>query len=185
MSGSALPPDTLVWTLLRPDDEPVFKYESMCSGDSPSDEEVTLQQAGSYRLIVNGSEAAAGTYRFTLWPVPAAQQFSIAIGDTIAPDRPRRGAGNIEQPRAQDGYTFTADKGQRVYLDVRECTSNDTLVWTLLRPDDEPVFKYESMCSGDSPSDQEVTLQQAGSYRLIVSGSEASTGTYRVKTQSR
>lgn len=83
---------------------------------------------------------------------------------------------------AQDSYSFTASAGQRINLDVRECTSNGTLVWTLLRPDDEPVFEDESMCSGDSPSDQEnVTLPQAGSYRLIVSSSEASTGTYRVK----
>jgi len=85
----------------------------------------------------------------------------------------------------QDNYTFTADRGQRVYLDVRECDSNGSLVWTLLQPDDEPVFEKETLCSGDSPADKEVTLQQAGSYRLIVSGSEASTGTYRVKTQSR
>jgi hypothetical protein len=145
-----------------------------------------LPQAGSYTLTVSGSDAATGTYRVTLWPVPAPQQFSVAIGDTIAPDRPRRGAGNIEKPGAQDNYTFTASAGQRVNLDVRECASNGTLVWTLLRPDDEPLFEDESMCSGGSPSDQEeVTLPQAGSYRLIVSGSEAATGTYRVKIQSR
>lgn len=55
-----------------------------------------------------------------------------------------------------------------------------------MRPDDEPIFQDESLCSGDTTADQEVTLPQAGSYRLIVSGSEASTGTYRVKIiQSR
>jgi hypothetical protein len=32
-------------------------------------------------------------------------------------------SGSIESPGALDNYTFTADKGQRVYLDVRECTS--------------------------------------------------------------
>ena len=100
--------------------------------------------------------------------------------------RPGPGAGNIERPAAQDNYTFTAREGQRVFLDVTECASNGTLVWTLRRPDDELVFVDESLCSGDSPSDQEeVTLPQAGSYRLIVSGSDAATGTYRVKIQSR
>ena len=63
--------------------------------------------------------------------------------------------------------------------------STGTLVWTLLQPDDEPLFENESLCSGDSPSDKEATLPQAGSYRLIVSGSEAATGTYRIKIQSR
>ena len=177
---------TLVWTLLGPDDEPVFKDQTVCDADSPSDQTVTLPQDGDYRLIVSGSDAATGTYRATLWPVPAPQRFSLAIGDTIAAGRPGPGAGNIERPAAQDNYTFTAREGQRVFLDVTECASVGTLVWTLRRPDDELVFEDESLCSGDSPSDQEeVTLPQAGSYRLIVSGSDAATGTYRVKIQSR
>jgi hypothetical protein len=178
---------TLVWALLRPDDEPVFENETMCSGDTRGDQEdVSLPQAGDYRLIVSGSDSATGTYRVTLWPVPAPQQFSVAIGDTIAAGRPGPGAGNIEKPRAQDLYTFTASKGQRIYLDTTDCASNGTLIWTLLRPDEEPLLQNESMCTGGSPSDQaDVTLPQAGKYRLIVSGSEASTGTYRVKIQSR
>jgi hypothetical protein len=57
--------------------------------------------------------------------------------------------------------------------------------WTLLRPDDEAVFEDESLCDTNSPSDKEVTLPQARDYRLIVSGSDAATGTYRIKTQSR
>jgi hypothetical protein len=176
----------LVWSLRRPDDELVFEDQTVCDGDSPSDLTRKLPQAGSYTLSVSGSDAATGTYRVTLWPVPAPQQFSLAIGDTIAAGRPGPGAGNIESPGAQDSYTFTADKGQQVYLDVRECDSGGTLVWSLLRPDEEPVFENENLCSGGSPSDQEeVTLPQAGSYRLIVSGSEAATGTYRVKIQSR
>jgi hypothetical protein len=60
-----------------------------------------------------------------------------------------------------------------------------SLVWTLLRPDNEAVFEDESLCDTNSPSDKEVTLPQAGDYRLIVSGSDAATGTYRIKTQSR
>ncbi len=175
----------LAWTLLRPDDEPVFEDESLCYTNSPSDKTVKLPQDGSYRLIVSGSDAATGTYRVTLWSVPAAQQFPLAIGDTIAPGRPAKGAGSIESPGAQDNYAFTADKGQRIYLDVRECAANGRLAWTLLRPDDEPVFEDESLCYTNSPSDKEVTLPQAGDYRLIVSGSDAATGTYRVKVQSR
>lgn len=136
-------------------------------------------------MIVRGSDAATGTYRVTLWSVPAPQQFSLAIGDPIAPDQPAKGAGDIEAPAAQDTYAFTADKGQRITLDVRECASSGTLVWTLLRPDDEAVFQDETLCSGDTPSNEEVTLPQAGDYRLIVSSSGAATGTYRIKIQGR
>jgi hypothetical protein len=130
-----------VWTLLRPDDEPVFQDQTVCDANSPSDQTVTLPQDGAYQLTVKGRDDTTGTYRVTLWPVPAPQQFSPAIGDTIAAGRPGRGAGNIESPGAQDRYTFTASKGQRIYLEVRECASSGTLVWTLLRPDDEPVFQ--------------------------------------------
>ena len=176
---------TLAWTLLRPDDEPVFENETLCDTNSPSDLTRTLPQAGSYRLIVSGSHAATGTYRVTLWPVPSPQQFSLKLGDTIAPDQPAKGAGNIEKPAAQDTYAFTADKGQRITLEVTDCASNGTLEWTLWRPDDEPVFQSETLCSGSTPSNQEATLPQAGSYRLVVSGSGAATGTYRFKLQGR
>jgi Caspase domain len=178
---------SLVWRLLRPDEELVFDNETMCSGGTRGDQEdVRLPQAGNYRLAVSGNDSATGTYRVTLWPVPAPQQFSVAIGGTIAPGRPGPGAGNIEKPRAQDHYTFTASKGQRIYLDTTECASSGILVWTLLRPNKEPLLQNESMCSGGSPSDQaDVTLPQAGKYRLIVSGGEAATGTYRVKVHSR
>jgi hypothetical protein len=175
----------LMWTLLRPDEEPVFEDETLCSTGSPSDQTATLPQAGSYQLIVSGSGADTGTYRVTLWSVPDPQRFSVGIGDTIAPDRPGRGAGIIESPGAQDHYTFTAGKDQQVYLDARECPSSGYLMWTLLRPDEEPVFEDETLCSTGSPSDQTATLPQAGSYQLIVSGSGADTGTYRLKIQGR
>jgi Caspase domain len=175
----------LGWTLRQPDDDPVFEDESMCYGNSPSDLTRRLPQAGDYRLIVSGSDGATGTYRVTLWPVPAPQQFSLAIGDTIAPGRPGPGAGNIEKPAAQDIYTFTASAGQQVLFDARECDSTGRLGWTLRQPDDDPVFEDESMCYGNSPSDLTRRLPQAGDYRLIVSGSEAATGTYRVKIESR
>jgi hypothetical protein len=94
--------------------------------------------------------------------------------------------GNIESPGAQDRYSFTARKGQQVYLEVQECASGGSLVWTLLAPDDEAVFKDESLCISGSTYDQGVlTLPQAGRYQLIVNGSDDAKGTYRVKIQSR
>jgi hypothetical protein len=93
-------------------------------------------------------------------------------------------SGNIESPGAQDHYTATGRKGQQLYLDVRECPTG-TLQWTLLRPDEEPVFEDETMCSGGGTYDQTVRLPQAGSYQLTVKGSDDATGTYRVKIQSR
>ena len=178
---------SLVWTLQRPDDEPVFENETMCSGDTRGNhEDVELPQAGSYTLTVSGSDAATGTYRVTLWPVPAPQQFSLAIGDTIAPDQAPPGCGQHRAAKSTGQLHLHRQRGLASQLGRHGVHLRRHPGVDLRRPDDEPVFEDESMCSGDSPSDQEdVTLPQAGDYRLIVSGSEASTGTYRVKTQKR
>jgi hypothetical protein len=45
---------------------------------------------------------------------------------TVLAARSMRVAGNIESPDVQDNYAFTADKGQRIYLDVRECAATGT-----------------------------------------------------------
>jgi hypothetical protein len=174
-------------TLLAPDDEAVFQDQSMCSDGTAASKTVTLPQDGSYELTVQGRDNATGAYRVTLWSVPAAQQFSLAIGDSIIPDRnqPGPGAGNIESPGAQDRYSFTGRKGQQIYLDVRECPAAGILEWTLLGPNNEAVFPDESMCSGGSPVDKTVTLPRDGSHQLIVHGRDGATGSYRVKLESR
>jgi hypothetical protein len=95
-------------------------------------------------------------------------------------------AGNIETSGAQDRYGFDGAKDLRVYLDVKECPATGILVWTLVRPDDEEVFKDQILCNAGGTYDQGVlTLPQAGPYRLIVHGADDDTGTYRVKIQSR
>jgi len=88
--------------------------------------------------------------------------------------------GKIESPGAQDTYTFTGRKDQQVFLDARECASGGLLVWTLRGPDEESVFSDENLCSSNVASGQKVTLPQAGTYRLTVSGRDDATGTYRV-----
>jgi hypothetical protein len=69
---------------------------------------------------------------------------------------------------------------------VQECTSDGTLTWTLPRPDEQAVFKDESLCIRGSLYDKGLlTLPREGDYRLTVHGSGDATGTYHVKLQSR
>src|SRR6266511_5087092 len=147
---------TLTWTLTTPapDEEALFKEESLCIRGSLYDKGLlTLPQEGSYKLTVQGYGDATGTYRLRLWSVPAAQQGRVEIGDVIKQDRPDKGAGNIESPGAQDQYAFTGRQGEQVYLDVQECASDGTLTWTLTTPapDEEALFK-RSRCASAAAS---------------------------------
>jgi hypothetical protein len=179
----------LHWTLHAPNeptgfDEAFVKDEALCLSSSAYDKgPFSLPQAGRYQLLV-GSDEPTGTYRFTLWSAPA-QQFSVSIGDTIDPDHPGKGSGKIEVPGAQDHYAFTAHQGQQVYLQAQKCGGGD-LLWTLLAPNREAVFKDTFLCVIGSTLDKgPLTLPQAGRYQLIVRGADDATGTYRVKIQGR
>src|SRR5437016_1593169 len=58
---------------------------------------------------------------------PAPDHFTIAVGDTVSDGVPALGAGNLEEPGAQDIYTFTATAGDLVYfedLGAADCCLN-------------------------------------------------------------
>jgi Caspase domain len=179
----------LHWTLRAPNeptgfDEAFIRDEPLCLTSTAYDKgPFPLPQAGRYQLVVGGDEAT-GTYRFTLWSVPA-QQFSVSIGDTIDPDHPGKGSGNIEVPGAQDHYAFTAHQGQQIYLQAQRCAGR-TLRWSLLGPNGDAVFKDTFLCLGSTAyGEGPFPLPRAGRYQLIVGGDGDTTGTYRVTIQSR
>ena len=132
--------------------------------------EFTLNQAGEYRLIVGGK--AAGAYQFKVWDVPAPQQFTIQIGDTIADGTPAAGAGRIESPGARDVYTFEAKPGQRVFL---YALRTDTSEIRLRLSEALGRDLYEQSVS---IANQEVALDLGGQYVLTAVGNNGSTGAY-------
>src|SRR6266508_465733 len=110
------------------------------------------------------------------------------FGGGEPPDRPLSVRGELSTAGAVNSYPFTGRQGEQVYLDVQECASDGTLTWTLTTPapDEEALFKEESLCIRGSLYDKGLlTLPQEGSYKLTVQGYGDATGTYRVKLQSR
>jgi hypothetical protein len=108
------------------------------------------------------------------------------FGSGEPPDRPMSVRGELSTAGAVNSYPFTARQGEQVYLDVQECASDGTLTWTLAAPDEEALFKEESLCIRGSTYDKGlVTLPQEGTYQLTVQGSGDATGTYHLKIQSR
>jgi hypothetical protein len=164
----------LTWTIVGTDERPVFDNAEVCGSDAGG---LALERGGSYSLTVKGQEDTTGTYSFRLWNAPQ-QRFRIRIGAQVQPGRPSRGAGNIETPGTADTYLFAATAGQVVYVDDQSAcdTSFRSLVWTITGPDDQEVFDASRICGSDVGG---LVLEQGGTYRLTVTGSEDSVATYR------
>lgn len=161
------------WQLLAPDGRLVF--DDIVIFDTP--QVYTLRATGSYTLIVGDtSDAGTGSYGFTLLNAPAAQQFTIAIGDTIAEGVPAPGAGAIEAPFGRDVYSFTATAGQTVLLDLQAVAAGlDDVSWQLVAPDGS-VVTGRPLGFGDFDN---LVLATTGTYTLTVgSDFEPGTGSY-------
>jgi serine/threonine protein kinase/RNase P subunit RPR2 len=146
---------------------------------------LTLDRGGTYTLIVGSddpSNAGTGAYRIKIWDVPAPDEFTINLNDKISKDKPAKGAGYIENPGSSDIYTFTADPGQLVYVQVQEPPqTNDTLSWRMEDETGSEIFNTCLQC-GDPGL---FTLEHGGTYTLTVGNKNgAGTGTYTVKIWS-
>jgi hypothetical protein len=134
----------------------------------------TLVRGGTYTLTVqNKVDPSTGTYRLQLFDVPPADQSTIRIGERVT-------SGSIESPGAEDVYTFTAARGQKVsFRMVERSRGTDYLKWRLVDDDGMEVF---STCLGcTDPGVQ--TLVRGGKYTLTVGNSvDPSTGTYVFET---
>jgi hypothetical protein len=107
--------------------------------------------------------------------------FETAIGDEISNGQPDAGAGLIEAPGSKDVYTFAAEAGQDVYIQVVEPPStSDTMYISLVDDINTNVFSSCMQC-GDPGT---ITLDRGGTYKLIVGNDDptgAGYGAYRIK----
>ena len=162
-AGTAGP---LRWILTAPDGTTVFE-------EPYGEEQLTLDQTGTYILDVRSDGMTVSTYSFHIVDLSAlVDEFTIAVGDTVSDGVPGPGAGNIELPEGRDHYRFDATAGQVVHLDVLAGDPSQ-LVWRLEAPDGTIAFDFEPLASTTVP------LEQTGPYMLRVSGAHiTSTGTY-------
>jgi hypothetical protein len=127
------------------------------------DRSAELLETGTYTLSVRGSTATTvGTYSFRLLLTPPAEEFTIGFGDKVSDGVPEPGAGDLEGPGAVDRYLFEGTAGQVAILDALTGSTNEVR-WSLHAPDGAEIFDAFYV-------DQEVTLPQAGTYTLTVSG---------------
>ncbi len=84
--------------------------------------------SGFYEVIVAGVGEGGGTYSFQVSAVPVAQDFSIAIGDTVSPGSPAAGAGVIQARGAEQAYAFDVPGGG-IRLELEDLSGTCTCSW--------------------------------------------------------
>ncbi len=124
--------------------------------DADGDRGVTLSEAGTYKLVIDGNSADTGNYSFNLIDLSTAKAITLGqtVTDTLTP--------GLES----DIYQIEAKAGDKLYFDSLLNTSNAS--WTLYGPNTQAV-------SGTSlGADFESTLSSDGTYFLVLSGSNTS-----------
>jgi len=144
---------------------------------------IDIREDGPVQVIVAGTDngAGSGSYRFTMFAVPADQSFNIRTGDQVSRDRPRPGAGTIESPGSADRYVFSATAGDTIDLVPGDDCAAPADLRAEIRAPDGGIADYQSVCKGLDG----VALDQTGAYVIVVSGtSSPTTGTYSFTLRS-
>jgi RHS repeat-associated protein len=124
---------------------------------------LVLTQAGTYRLVFSGDNGTTGTYNFTVTS-PAVTTAPLTLGTATT--------NTIASPGEVFVYTFTGSPGQRLFYDATTSVVSNQVV-QLFAPSNDLVFNA-NWSSDQGP----FLLTQAGTYRLVLYGASAATGTF-------
>ncbi|WP_013334653.1 putative Ig domain-containing protein [Gloeothece verrucosa] len=112
---------------------------------------ITLTEAGTYRLVIDGNGENTENYSFSL--------LDIGLTTTINLDTDI--TGQLEPGRETHFYKFTANAGQRLYFDSLSSSSNTN--WTLYNLSNQALVNQGF-------SDFEYTLSNSDTYFIAVRG---------------
>lgn len=143
---------------------------------------------GGNTYSINIKSDTPGEYSFTLLEMREdVQDFTLSIGDHVAPDKPASGAGRIETIGSRDRYTFTAEAGTKMKIQ-RMPPCNGKFKGYFLDP---VPYEYKTaagpsfMMTNDSNSDLRCSepafwkVNRRGTFTLTVSSDDLSgTGDY-------
>jgi hypothetical protein len=140
ISQAAAFKQNLRWQLLRPNGMTLFS-----SFFANTQGRVLLPDTGRYtvRIFTSANDSSwFGDYSFRTRPIAPDQTFPYTIGTLVTNGIPAPGAGRLEDPGAEDRYTFSGTAGQIIFfesLNQAPAFANN-LRWQLIRPNNLPVF---------------------------------------------
>ena len=158
------------WRLVDPYDTIVFASYVGYAGSSQGP--LTLNNAGTYTLLVEGyyADSGSGTNTFNVVPVTDGLQ-ALTLGSVVT--------GAVSSPGQRQQYTFTLAAAAQLYFD--SLTNNYNLRWSLDGPAGN-VVNSRSFTSSDSQNvGNPVLALPAGSYTLTVTANADGTGGYQFR----
>ncbi|BAZ19040.1 YD repeat protein (plasmid) [Calothrix sp. NIES-4071] len=153
-----------------------FIYDSgnqlISSTSLASDLEVTLTKNDNYTLVIRGDNNSPVDYRFRII-TPDTNTGSLLLGNN---NNSNTISGAISEKGERDVYTFTANKGQRLYLDrlFSVPQSAGSIQAYLYSPTGITLINRNLADQDFGP----FTLTEDGVYRLEVDGNSETTGNY-------
>ena len=153
--------NNLQWTLNGPAGTAVNQRSFTDSDWFASQQELRNLPAGDYQLTIDGSGDTTGSYSFRL--------LDLAAASPLTPGTPV--SATLSPLNETDAYLFIAAAGDRFFFDVQDSTDMGNAAWRLLDPYGNELF---SPYFNDVDN---VTLNVAGSYTLLIEGYPYDTGT--------
>jgi large repetitive protein len=131
-----------------------------------ADSLLTLAEAGTYRIVVNGNSGTIGNYAFRLLDKADATliTFNTEISGTF-------GSSKLDN----NIYRFSGIKGQHFYLNIGDGDYNNK--WTLYTPSGTVLNSGD--LAGYYVTDAEFDLPSMGEYLLVFSGNKAANNNYK------
>ena len=145
---------------------PAANVGSIANSQIGADFETTLPSTGNYVLVLYGSSPTPVIYSFQAVSF-AVNQHNLNLGPVVA--------GAIANPGDQEVYTFTGAPGQRIVYDALDGDSLQIYA-RLIAPSGVVLPEW------NSDTDQgPYTLNEAGTYSLVVDGLGSVTGPYKFR----
>ncbi|AFY54222.1 RHS repeat-associated core domain protein [Rivularia sp. PCC 7116] len=130
-------------------------------------QEITLPTDGEYTLVFAGDNSASNNNYALKIVTPEFTTTPLSMGETINDE--------IGEAGEEDTYNFEGTIGQKLWLD--ELLGNSNITATLYSPSDNQVFS-SSFGNRDDSYWRPPILEETGTYKLVVDGSEDTTGAY-------
>ncbi|MBL9172589.1 MAG: hypothetical protein JNL10_03555 [Verrucomicrobiales bacterium] len=145
---------------------PAANSQPIASSQIGADFETTLPTTGNHVLVLYGSSPTPVIYSFQAVSF-AVNPHNLSLGPVVA--------GAIANPGDQEVYTFTGAPGQRILYDALDA-DNLQINARLISPSGITLAEW------NSDSDQApFTLNEAGSYSLVIDGIGSVTGSFRFR----